>query len=118
MIIDSASRPEVGPVAQWVRSGADVTSEVDGRRVSIAGLFTMGTSFAINGMVMTSDLNFVRMVPGRSLHMIDIGLIRLAPGADPVQVRETTVRAILPPDVSAFQLTRREFAEEEQAHAG
>jgi len=113
VLVDAASRPDIGPVADWVRSGVPVVSEVNGRRVTVAGLFTLGTSFGVNGMIMTSDLNFVRMVPNRPLHMIDIGLIRLASGADPVQVRDH-LRSVLPPDVRV--LTRQEFADEEQAY--
>lgn len=113
VLVDAASRPDIGPVADWVRSGEPVVSEVNGRRVTVAGLFTLGTSFGVNGMIMTSDLNFVRMVPNRPLHMIDIGLIRLASGADPVHVRDH-LRSVLPPDVRV--LTRREFADEEQAY--
>jgi putative ABC transport system permease protein len=113
VLVDAASRPDIGPVADWVRSGVPVVSEVNGRRVTVAGLFTLGTSFGVNGMIMTSDLNFVRMVPNRPLHMIDIGLIRLASGADPVHVRDH-LRSVLPPDVRV--LTRQEFADEEQAY--
>jgi heterocyst specific transport system permease protein len=113
VLVDAASRPEIGPVAAWVRSGVPVVSEVNGRRVTVAGLFTLGTSFGVNGMILTSDLNFARMVPDRPIHMIDIGLIRLASGADPVQVRDH-LRSILPPDVRV--LTRQEFADAEQAY--
>jgi putative ABC transport system permease protein len=111
VLVDTAARPELGPIPEWFESTAQVVSEINGRRVSVGGLFRLGTSFGINGVVIMSDLNFVRVVPDRSLHMIDVGLIRLARGADPVRVRDA-LRALMPGDVSV--LTLQEYAQKER----
>jgi putative ABC transport system permease protein len=111
VVADTASRPEMGPIADWFGSRGEVVSEFNGRRVTVRGLFQLGTSFGINGNLMTSDLNFARMVPSRPLHMIDVGLIRLAPGVDPIPVRDH-LRTALPNDVSV--LTREEFVQKER----
>ena len=113
VLADTAARPEMGPVAEWFGSRGPVVSELNGRRVTVAGLFTLGTSFGINGLLITSDVNFVRLVPTRSRHMIDVGLIRLVPGADPVRVRDR-LRAVMPKDVVV--LTREEYARKEQEY--
>ena len=83
VLFDSASRPEFGPVAEVFRREGSVTVEVANRKVEVAGLFEMGTSFGIDGSIVTSDLNFRRLLPDRPPGHIDLGLIRLLPGADP-----------------------------------
>ena len=52
-----------------------------------SGTTTIGASFAVDGNLVTSDANFLRLFPGRSSGSIDVGVIRLAPGADTQQVK-------------------------------
>jgi putative ABC transport system permease protein len=47
----------------------------------------MGTSFAADGNVVTSDTNFMRIFPNRNAALIDVGFIRLRQGANPLQVQ-------------------------------
>ncbi|MBW2281685.1 MAG: FtsX-like permease family protein, partial [Deltaproteobacteria bacterium] len=101
VLFDSASRPEFGPVAEVFRREGNVTVEVANRKVEVAGLFEMGTSFGIDGSIVTSDLNFRRLLPGRPPGHIDLGLIRLLPGADPETVRDV-LDATLEDDVLVF----------------
>jgi putative ABC transport system permease protein len=112
-LFDAHSRPEFGPVAELVRRQGSVTTEVGNRKLSVVGLYELGTSFGIDGSLVTSDLNFRRLFPGREAGGIDLGLIRLAPGADPEAVREQIVAAI-PRDVEV--LTRAGFIAREIAH--
>ena len=67
----------------------------------IGGLFAIGTSFGIDGSIITSDLNFLRVFPRRDRGLIDMGLIRLKPGTDAVAVRDG-LRKILPADVEVL----------------
>ena len=101
VLFDRASREEFGPIAALFDQGQRVVTEVSGRKVRVGGLFTLGVSFAADGNIFTSDLNFVRLFSGRSLREIDIGLIRLQPGVDPEQVRQV-LKATLPNDVVVF----------------
>ena len=110
VLFDSASRPEYGPVAEAFRRDGSVTAEVANRRIQVAGLFRMGTSFGIDGSIVTSDLNFRRLMPDRSPGHIDLGLIRLEPGADPETVRDV-LDATLEDDVLVF--TREGFIRRE-----
>ena len=82
VLFDDASRPEFGPIAQEFKQGKDVTTEAEGRRLKVAGLFTLGASFGADGNIVTSDLNFLRLFPRRDAGMIDIGIIKLQAGAD------------------------------------
>jgi putative ABC transport system permease protein len=113
VLFDDASRPEFGPIAERVRSGRPVAVELNNRQVQVAGLFSFGTSFGIDGSVVTSETNFLRIFPGRQRGLIELGLVRVAPGEDPQRVRDA-IRAALPRDV--LVLTRAEFIAKERAY--
>jgi putative ABC transport system permease protein len=113
VLFDDASRPEFGPIAERVRSGAPVAVELNNRQVQVAGLFSFGTSFGIDGSVVTSETNFLRIFPGRQRGLIELGLVRIAPGEDPLRVRDA-IRAALPRDV--LVLARAEFIAKERAY--
>jgi putative ABC transport system permease protein len=106
VLYDRSSRPEFGPVVELLESGQPVSTEISGREVTIAGLFELGTSFGIDAAVITSDLNFMRILPHRAPGLIDIGLISLAEGVDPDTMRDE-IRAALPDDVNVY--TRADF---------
>jgi len=94
MLFDAASRPEFGPVAARVREQGSVDAEVNHRRVKVVALFQLGTSFGIDGSLVTSDLNFQRLFPDRPPGLVDLGLIHLRKGADPEQVRRKLEAAL------------------------
>jgi putative ABC transport system permease protein len=111
VLFDSSSRVEYGPIAADFDQGKTVTAEVRGRRIKVAGLFTLGASFGADGNLITSDVNFLRIFANRQRGLIDIGLIRLKPGADVNQVTEY-LRTYLPTDVNV--LTKQEFIDFER----
>jgi putative ABC transport system permease protein len=82
VLFDGASRPEFGPVAESSRPGP-VTTEINDREIEVVGMFEMGTSFGIDGTVITSDDNWLRLFPERPRSDIQLGLIRLKPGQTP-----------------------------------
>jgi putative ABC transport system permease protein len=112
-LFDAASRPEFGPIPEHVRRGERPIVEVNGREIEIGGLFEIGTSFGIDASLLTSDTNFLRLFPDRARTQIDIGLVRLRPGADAAAVRDR-LRALLPPDVHV--LTKAEYIDKEIAY--
>lgn len=109
VLFDSASRPEFGPIAEEVAAGRNVTAEVNNRKIKVIGLFELGTSFGIDGTLITSDLNFRRM-QNRDEGAIDIGVLKLAPGANVEDVHRR-LAAILPNDVQV--LDKRQFVNRE-----
>jgi putative ABC transport system permease protein len=92
-------------------------SELRGKRVEVVGLFSLGTDFRSNGTLLVSEANYLRYAPERQPSrdwgdtLIDAGVVRLAPGADPDAVRSEAARK-LPPDV--ILLTRDELMRKEQ----
>jgi putative ABC transport system permease protein len=110
VLFDRKSRAEYGPVAAAVEERGALGAEVNDRSLQIVGLFDLGTSFAIDGSLLTSDLNFRRILAGRPASHIDIGLVHLSPDANPEAVRDA-IAAAIPPDVEV--LTRMDFVQRE-----
>jgi putative ABC transport system permease protein len=102
VLFDVGSRPEFGPISQLFRDNGPVVTEVSDRRINVVGLFRVGASFANSGQLITSDTNFFRLVPTRKPGMVDIGLIKLQPGANPDAVR-VRIAALLPEDVAVLK---------------
>lgn len=112
VLFDRKSRPEFGPVPALLQQGP-VDVELNERGVRVVGTYLLGTSFGIDGSVMTSDLNFQRAFPERPASHIHLGLIFLKPGVD-IKAAEDKLRAELPDDVDI--LTREEFIAKEVAY--
>ena len=106
VLFDDLSRDEFGPVAQWFREGRTVESEVAGKRLRVAGLFSSGPSFGADGTLLTSRETLLSLVPNNPPGSIELGLIRLRSGADPARVVER-LRRLLPEDVTV--LTKQGF---------
>jgi putative ABC transport system permease protein len=113
VLFDEASRPEFGPVAADLNQGKTVTTEVAGRRIKVGGLFKLGASFGADGNLITSDLNFLRIFERRKKGLIDVGIIKLKPGAN-VEQTVKKLRQSLPQDIKIF--SKQEFIEFEKSY--
>ncbi len=111
ILFDQLSRPEFGPIAEWYRDGRVVETEIAGNRVRVAGLVSLGTSFGADGNLLTSTETFLDLMPQKPPGAIEVGLVRLKPGADPEQV-VSRLSQRLPKDVSV--LTKQGFIDFEQ----
>jgi putative ABC transport system permease protein len=113
VIFDRLGRKEYGPVADMLQSGKSVRTEVNDREIFVTDLYGIGTSFGLDGGIITSDLNFLRMFPKQKKSSITMGLIHLDAGQDAEQVRERIIAAI-PGDV--LVLTPETFKAMEVEH--
>ncbi|MBX3617632.1 MAG: ABC transporter permease DevC [Nitrosomonas sp.] len=86
VLFDEYSRPEFGPMRQLLEAGRSST-EVNDYKVDVIGLFHLGVSFAADGNIVTSDLNFMRIFPNRNHNAIDLGVIKLDSGSSIQQVQ-------------------------------
>ncbi len=111
VLFDELSRPEFGPIAEWFRGGRTVESEINGKKVRVAGLVGLGTSFGADGNLLTSQETYLQLLPNTPPGSIEVGLIRLRAGADADEVVERLKRE-LPDDVSV--LTKAGFIAFEQ----
>lgn len=111
VLFDNQSRAEFGPIPELLAQGNKVTTEVQSRKITVGGLFNMGASFAADGWLVTSDVNFWRIFSDRDPGLIDIGIIWVQPDADVNTVIEN-LKTRLPSDVRV--LSKQEFIETER----
>lgn len=110
VIMDRYSRAEFEPVIADFQAGSPIRLQLNDRSVRLAGLYDLGTSFGIDGSILTSDLNFQRIFAERTPGQVDLGLIRLTDDADPAAV-QAEILAFLPDDV--LVLTQAEYVQRE-----
>jgi putative ABC transport system permease protein len=111
VLFDERSRPEYGPIALWLKEGRTVETEVAGKRLRVAGLVSLGPSFGADGNMLTSSETFLTLMPNTPPGSIELGLIRLQPGADAAAVA-ARLRSQLPKDVAIY--SKKGFAEFEK----
>jgi putative ABC transport system permease protein len=102
ILFDESSRPEFGPMRQLISEGKDL-NEINDHKVKTVGLFQLGISFSADANVITNDLNFLRIFPDRSPDKIDMGIIKLVPGANVEQVK-SELMARLNKNINFFTL--------------
>jgi putative ABC transport system permease protein len=115
VFFDEGSKPEYGSFRERLAAGQSASNEVSGRRVEVGGTFTLGISFASDGNLITSDMNALRLMPGRQAGIINLGLIRLKPGTDPEAARQK-ILPTLPPGIQL--LTRAQYVAYEKNYWG
>lgn len=96
-----------------ISAGKPVTTELQGRKVQIQGLYEVGASFVANGSVITSDQNYLRIFSAQQPGQVNLGLINLKPGSD-ADVVVKALRSYLGDDVQVF--TREQFIEFEKQY--
>ncbi|NJL20718.1 MAG: FtsX-like permease family protein [Leptolyngbyaceae cyanobacterium SM1_3_5] len=111
-LFNASSRQEFGAIAQQFESGQPIITEINERQIQIRGLFHLSPTFGINGYLITSDVNFLRMANFRQKGLIDVGVIKLKPNTD-VQAVLAEMRSRLPNDVKV--MTRDDYAKAEVA---
>ncbi|MEE3717457.1 FtsX-like permease family protein [Tumidithrix elongata RA019] len=108
ILFDRSSRIEFGPIVS--ECGVDalktlytaeafqckniVTREIDNRKIKIGGLFELGSSFAADGAIITSDTNFLRILDKRKAGLINVALINLKPNASPFNTIADIVKGL------------------------
>jgi putative ABC transport system permease protein len=78
VLFDRTSRKEYGTAETWKEVS---TNELNGRQVEIGGLVKIGTGFAYNGLLLTSEATLASVL-GWPSEEITFGLVQLAPGSD------------------------------------
>jgi putative ABC transport system permease protein len=110
VLFDRGSREDFGPIVAEFEQGKTIKAEVGGRRIQVGGIMELGASFGYDGNLITSDLNFLRLFKDRKQGLINIGVIKLNPGADR-EVALEKLRKYLSRDVQV--LSKQEFIEKE-----
>jgi putative ABC transport system permease protein len=113
LLFDRGSRGNYTTAIADLKQGKTVATEARERKLNIKGLFLSGASFAADGNVITSDLNFHRIITSRNPSQVSAGFIQLKPGIDSQQMAEA-LRQNLPNDVKV--LTKAEFIDFEKTY--
>jgi len=87
---------------------------VGGRRVKVGGIFDLGASFGADGNIVTSDLNFLRIFSRRKKGLIDVGEIKVKPGADIQKITDELRKNLQDKSGDVKVLTKQEFVAFEQ----
>jgi putative ABC transport system permease protein len=101
VLFDRTTRGQYEQAIAAFEQGKPVTTEIERRTIRIAGLFTLGSSFAADGTLMTSDQTFLRLFPRREAGSVSLGLVKLQSGTNPQQVA-AALRKHLPNDVKVL----------------
>jgi putative ABC transport system permease protein len=118
VLFDAASRTEFGPVVELFNQQGKVETEVgdrgpNNRKITVVGLFELGTSFGADGNLITSDLNFLRIFVQRQKGFINLGIVQLHPGYNPAQFIPK-LKDYLPPDIRV--VSRQELMDFEKEY--
>ena len=105
-LVDMLSKTKYGLPARDAARLAQTEVELSGRTLHLVGNFELGTDFANDGNLFMSDRNFAAYFPYRAagedpLTLVDLGVVRIEPGADPQAVKRA-IDAALPDDVAIF----------------
>ncbi len=112
------------------RPGVGTETELAGRPVVVVGTFRLGTDFMTDGNVIMSDRNFLKFFPDRvplppglppgvpfqpepKLAKVDVGVVRLEPGADPQSVKKALSDAL---DDDVTVMTKQEMVDQENRY--
>ena len=115
VLFDQDSRSEFGPIVSQFKKKETVITEIgnggNNRKITVAGLFQLGTSFGSDGNLITSHLNFQRIFDNRHKGLIDVGLIKLKNNSDATTFG-LKLKQYLPKDVKV--LSKQEFIDFER----
>ncbi len=114
LLFDSKARGTYDKVIADVQAGKTVTTEIERRTISVGGLFKLGSSFGADGHLMTSQDNYLRLLPRQSQSNVNIGLLKVKPGYDPQQVAATLTAYLSKLDVRVA--TKNDFTEFERSY--
>ena len=105
-LVDRKSKAKYRIPDRLEESPSETDAELTDRSIRLVGTFEMGTDFANDGNLIMSDANFAEFFPfrvpmGDPLSVVDLGLVKVEPGAD-VQAVKRRLSEALPDDVAVF----------------
>lgn len=89
LLVDRLSKPtDFGPVAQQFAQQGGVKALINNRRVTVVGLFSLGSSFfRSDGNIITSEASYRGLFGDNALEQVSVGILILEPGANLNAVR-------------------------------
>ncbi len=110
VLFDRLSHPNFGSVPESFTQGKTITTEISGRRIIVGGIFTLGRTIFIDGHIITSDWNYLRLFGADSIDQLKVGILTLEPGVD-IELVKSNIQTHLPQDVEV--MTHQELIKSE-----
>ena len=112
ILYDRLAKSEMGDISQLFASQGKVSSILDNRRVTVMGMFSLGSTFYYDGVAVMSDWNYGQIKGSDVLDEVSIGVISLERSANPQAVVER-IKKNLSKDLKV--LTQEELVQAERA---
>ena len=113
-LFDRLSRSEYGEISELVKQNGKINIEMSRHQITIDGLFSLGGGIlSVDGLVVTSDLNFIRVFKNKNLGEANLGFVNIKPGFDPEKIK-TKIARKLPPGL--IIITKDEFIAREKLY--
>jgi putative ABC transport system permease protein len=106
-LFDRNSKEQYGPIAKELKTRPYVNVEVNQKQLRIIDTFSLGATFAADANMVVSDNTYFLIFSDKNPSQIEVGLIQLQPGVDPLAVQRA-LQPLMPKDVKV--LTRDELA--------
>ncbi|MEB3266562.1 MAG: ABC transporter permease DevC [Cyanobacteriota bacterium] len=108
-LFDRNSKAQYGEVAAGVAAKGLFPVEINGLQTRVIGTFAMGSTFAADANLITGESTFLYLFPKVDRRLIELGLIRLRPGASVLQAKREMAAIVGQRDVQV--ITRDELAD-------
>jgi putative ABC transport system permease protein len=112
ILYDRLSKSVSGNIPQLFANQGQVFSILDNHRVTVIGLFNLGSTFYFDSVAVMSDWNYKQISEGADLDQVSLGVISLEAGANPQAVIKGIKQSL---GKSIKVLTKTELAEAEVA---
>jgi putative ABC transport system permease protein len=106
-LFDRNSKSQYGPVAQELKTKPFVSVEVNQKQLRIIDTFSLGATFAADANLVVSDSTYFLLFADKNPSQIEVGLIQLKSGVDPLAVQRA-IQPLMPKDVKV--VTRSQLA--------
>jgi putative ABC transport system permease protein len=112
ILYDRLSKSVSGNIPQLFANQGQVFSILDNHRVTVIGLFNLGSTFYFDSVAVMSDWNYGQISDKADLEQVSLGVISLEAGANPQEVIKA-IKQTLSKDIKV--LTKAELADAEVA---
>jgi putative ABC transport system permease protein len=106
-LFDRNSKKQYGAIAKELKSKGLVNVEVNQKQLRIIDTFSLGSTFAADANLIVGENTFYFLFPEKNPNKIEMGLIQLKPGSDPLAVQRA-LQPLMSKDVKV--LTRAELS--------
>jgi putative ABC transport system permease protein len=113
VLFDKLSEDVYGPVLDTLEKNGEVPTEIEGVKLVIKGLVSMGSTLAAKGHIVMSDLTFLRVFKNRPPNMINFAVVKLKPGRDTEEAAKK-LQEMFQDDIKVF--TKDALVKKEQVY--